>query len=1154
VREWRNVLRASVLLVACVCLAAPVAHAQVLYGGIVGNVTDSSGAALPGATVTITSRETNLTRTGVTNETGNFSFTNVLAGTYEVKVSLQGFKEYVQTDVPVTVNTVSRVDAALDLGQLTETVTVQSESQLLQTDKADTHTEFQSAAITQLPLVQNRNYQSLINLVPGATPARTQNSEVDTPGRALTTSVNGLDRNTNGTKTDGATNVNIWLPHHTMYVSPAETIDTVNVSTSNFDAEQGNAGGAAITVITKSGTNDFKGSAFAFYNNQNFNARPYFATEKPDASSHIDGATLGGPIMKDKLFFFGAWEGQYQRTPQQFFYSVPPPALRAGDFSQAFNPDGSLQVIYDPRTGNPDGTGRVPFAGNVIPGDLISDIALDVQDLYPLPNLPGETSNGNVGGAGIYRNFVREQNRKFDRNNYDFKVNYNLSSAAQVWGKYSRMGANVTSPQSYLGYDGALTGETTVQMYTFGNTWTINPTMVFDATLGISKMTHISAESDIALGNFGLETLGIPGMNGGANFSSDPRYGGIPFFLMGSCWGCGFDIIGNANGWDPVERDERTYAFASNLTKLKGAHEFRFGYSVNKLRMDHWQPELGYGPRGFMQAATNATALNGGQVPNIYNIHAAFLMGLMDAAGTSVQYELMTTREWQHNMYARDRWQVNNKLTLDLGLRYEYYPLMTRADRGIEKVAGADDLASARALAQNTAALTPDATGALRPTVLLGGKGDIPEDLGISVSKTLFAPRLGAIYRLNDNTVMRAGYGITYNPLPFSRPLRGFYPLTLAATYFAEEPYGFVTTLEQGIPDVSGPDLSSGRLPLTPDYQMRTPAGDVSRSRIHSWNVAFERRLRWDLSVDVAYVGTAKNGGFTDIDANASDVPGGGATSRPLYDIRGNQSLLLWGPYAKSRYHSLQVALNRPFKNGLLLKGAYTLSRAKNEVDDDGWSQLTWSAPNLRDRNYALAGYDRTHVFNLAFVYELPYKVSSAQNKVLGSILGDWQVNGIYSAVSGLPFTMTASGAQLDMPGNSANGIPQTADLIGEYNVIGEKGSSGFYFDPTQFRQPEGAVLGNTGRNQFRGPGNWNIDFSIFRGFPIGSGGKRLEFRTEFFNLTNTPMWATPVSDITNNNFGRTTVVGADRSDSSGRSRDAGSGERQIRFGLRFQF
>ena len=514
---------------------------------------------------------------------------------------------------------------------------------------------------------------------------------------------------------------------------------------------------------------------------------------------------------------------------------------------------------------------------------------------------------------------------------------------------------------------------------------------------------------------------------------------------MGSCW-CNFDIVGNANGWDPVERDERTYAFASNLTKLSGAHEFRFGYSVNKLRMDHWQPELGYGPRGFMQAAPNATALNGGdQEANIYNAHAAFLLGLMEVGATSVQNELMTTREWQHSFYGRDRWQVSDKLTLDLGLRYEYYPLMQRADRGIERIVGANDLDSTRSLQSLT--------------VALGGVGSVPKDLGISVSKSLFAPRLGAVYRINENSVFRTGWGITYNPLPFSRPLRGFFPLTLASQYNPTEPFGWATTFEEGIPDVVAPDASSGLLPLDNSYLMRTPAEDVSRARVQSWNVSFERRLPWDVSVDVAYVGTAKNGGFTDIDANASDVPGGGSASRPFVanGMDRNNAVLLWGPFAKSRYHSLQVAINRPFKNGLMLKGAYTLSKAKNEVDDDGWSQLTWSAPSQRSLNYALAGYDRPQMFNMAFVYELPYKTSTSKD-IAHLIFGDWQINGIYTAMAGTPFTITANGATLNMPGGL-----QTANLTGEYKVIGDKGDSGYYFDPASFSQPQGVVQGNTG-------------------------------------------------------------------------------------------
>jgi len=692
------------------------------------------------------------------------------------------------------------------------------------------------------------------------------------------------------------------------------------------------------------------------------------------------------------------------------------------------------------------------------------------------------------------------------------------------------MGANVKALDPHLGLDDRGNGDTTVNMETFGTTWTFSPTMVLDATYAIARMTHETVAGDAKLGNFGLDVLHIPGTNGGRNFSSDPRYAGMPTISPGSLWSGGFDWIGNIDGWDPVQRDERTYALNTNLTKVQGAHELRFGYALNRLWMNHWQPELGNGPRGLFETASNATALNGGpQTANaLYNGYAAFLLGLVGHGGTSVQYELMTTREWQHGLYARDRWQVNNKLTLDLGLRYEYYPLMTRADRGIERIPGANDLTSTRQLQSLN--------------VQLGG------DLGIKVSKALFAPRLGAVYRINDKTVSRAGYGITYNPLPFSRPLRVFYPLTLAADFVAEEPYGFVTTFEQGIPDIVGPNLNQAQILLPNEYLMRTPAGDVSRSRIHSWNVAIERRLPYDVAVDVAYVGTAKNGGFADINANASDVPGGGAASQPFFPTLGRTTdVLLWGPITKSRYHSLQVAINRPFTRGLLLKGAYTLSRAKNETDDDGWDQLMWSAPSLRSRNYALAGYDRPHIFQMAFVYELPYKTQGGSgNKGTRLVLGDWQINGIFSAVSGTPFTITASGADLNMPG----GNQQTANLNGSYKVIGEHGDAGFYFDPTPFSQPTGTTLGNTGRNQFRGPGYWNVDFSLFRAFPFGSSAKRTEFRVEAFNLFNHPRWANPDADVNSGTFGRTLTVGGARL----AARDFGSGERQIRLGIRFQF
>ena len=360
------------LAVAGMMVSASPVKAQVLYGSIVGNVKDAQGAVVPGATVTITNKQTGLTRDSVTDDQGSYTLTNVLPGPYDVKVSLTGFREAVRANVPVTIGQISRVDLTLEVGALTEVVNVESAAELLQTDKADVHTELKSAEITAMPLNQFRNYQALLNLVPGASPARFNNAETDTPARSLTTYVNGQSSYQNTTRTDGAANVNIWLPNHLMYVAPAETIDTVNVATNNFDAEQGMAGGAAVTVVTKSGTNQVKGSAFEFHNNESFNATQYFfGTQqggKPDkqpVTRNIYGGTVGGPIIKNKLFYFGSFEG-YKSNAERFTRASTcrRAALRTGDFSNARNTDGSLQIIYDPSTGNADGTGRLPFPGN----------------------------------------------------------------------------------------------------------------------------------------------------------------------------------------------------------------------------------------------------------------------------------------------------------------------------------------------------------------------------------------------------------------------------------------------------------------------------------------------------------------------------------------------------------------------------------------------------------------------------------------------------------------------------------------------------------------------------------------------------------------------------------------------------------------------
>jgi hypothetical protein len=1096
---WVRVFIASMLTLSMGLLATADSTAQVLYGSVIGSVKDSSGAAIPGATVTITNKETSLTRDASTGDDGGFSIINILPGTYDLKVSLQGFREYVKTDVGVSAGNQARVEVSLEVGQLSETVTVASPVELLQTDKADTHTELKAKELVSMPLPAYRNYQSLINLVPGATPAIEQNALTDTPGRSLRTFVNGANPNNNATKSDGATNVNLWLPHHVMYVAPAETIDTVNVSTSNFDAETGMAGGAAITVITKSGTNELRGSAFEFFNNEKLNARPYFATAKTPIDRNIFGGTVGGPIAKNKLFFFGSYEGFFDRNTAQQFYSVPTAAMRAGDFSGAVNTNGVPQIVYDPNTGNADGTGRTPFAGNVIPSNRISPIAQRIQNLYPLPNTgaPGALTN----------NYVRNNDTKVDRNNFDAKINWNRTSSHQIWGKFSMMDATVSN-LFYLGVDGGGNGDTKVYQATGGHTWTLSPTMILDSTFGFSRQSQVVTGPDFELGNYGADVLGIPGTNG-----PDPRQAGIPQFDFET-----FSALGNNAGWNPLERDERTYAFGLNLTKVHNNHEFRAGYNVNYLWMNHWQPEVA-NPRGQFNWATNFTRLNGGttgQNAIVNNNYAAFLLGAIGTSQKSLQYELMTAREYQHGMYVRDRWQVNGKVTLDLGLRYELYPLMSRADRGIERL----DYATMN--------------------VLLGGVGGNPQDLGIKTSKTLFAPRLGLVYRINEETVFRTGYGITYNPLPWSRPMRGFYPLTIATNNTNPNQFLSINNIALGIPPVVGPDLSTGSVFLPPTVDMRTPEADnVDRGRIQSWNLAFERRLPMDVSIDLAYVGTRGDNGYADLDINASNTPGGGNASRPLAAQWGRtRDLKSWGSRLETEYHSLQMAINRPFKGGLLLKGAYTFSKAFNmsNNDEDGWTGLDYNAPSQYDRNWARAGFDRPHVFQLGFVYELPFGKGDTGG-VVKQIVRDWQLNGVVAAFSGQPFTIRADATGINMPGSI-----QTADQVGEFKLTGDVGSLPF-FDTSAFAAPTGVRFGDTGRNAFRGRGQRNLDLSIFRGFRMG-GNRKLEVRAEGFNMTNTGKFNIPSAN-------ERTVGNA----AYGQNRQVVAGsERQFRLGLRFSF
>ncbi len=1073
----------------CVCLVlgltlSPVAHAQALYGSIAGNVTDQSAAAVPGVEVTIVSTETNYTQVALTSDTGTYLLKNVPDGNFNLTVGMVGFKEYVAQNVFVTVGTVTRHDVVLQVGDISETITVSSAATVLKTNTTDVSSQLEKEMIEDLPMGGYRNYQSLINLVPGATPGRFQNAVTDTPGRALTTNVNGTNRNSNNTRIDGAMSVNIWLPHHTAYVPPAETVEVVNISTNNFDAEQGFAGGAATTVITKSGTNQLHGAIFWMHENAATNAKDFFRTDKPSSKRNIAGFAVGGPIVKDKLFFFGGFEGTLERIPRFSDSTLPTADQRAGDFS-AFS-----TVIYDPMTGDENGNGRDPFPGNIIPANRLSPQALAMQSLLPLPTNSELTSNHQSSGG-----------QDFDRYNTDIKLDWYRSDTHRIWGKFSWMDATVAKETRFGPGGGGATGGggdgeglTDVKVYGFGHTWTLSPNFLIDGNFGFTDMDQQVLTSDLGLGNFGQDVLGIPGTNDTSTQScpEDPvnRCGGIPRFSVD-----GFSSFGQVDGWSPIFRDEDSYTFTHNFSYSKGNHQFRGGYDLINHRMDHWQPEIGAGPRGRFNFNRNMTA-EGGVGGTDQNAWAGFLLGVPSFAGKSLQWELMTVREWQHAFFFRDRWQITPKLTATLGLRYEYFPLVTRSDRPMEFL----DLDTFEVVLNNN----------------------------IEVSKALFAPRLGFAYRISDDDVFRIGYGITNSPLPFARPLRGFYPLTVAASFEAsndsvpglEAPagQGSFTTLADGIPLFEGPPAGEQRS-LLPSFafQRTMPADRVKRGYIQSWNAVYERKLPSDVVMSLGYVGTQTTNQLADHNLNWAP-PGGGTEGRQLYP-RSTAQIWYWDGWLSSNYHSLQVAVNRRFSNGFFLKGAYTYSRAINMTDDEGWAGLGWNDPALISRNRAQAGYNRPHVLQLAAMYELPWGQGPGAGNAL---VRDWQINGIFSVNQQAPFTISSS-STIDARENT-----QTADQVNP-NVanLGGIGTGDPYYDPSAFaavtRVPGDTCsnfdcYGSVGRNTLRGPTWVNLDFSIFRYFAL-TEGVGLEFRTEFYNLPNNPKFNNPNRDSSSSSF-----------------------------------
>jgi hypothetical protein len=1103
---------ASFLFVLTLGALTPTAAAQVLYGSIVGNVTDDTRGAVPGATVTITNTETGASRDAVSDAAGRYNFPAVQPGTYQVTVKVDGFRTFTRQDVGVTLNSVARVDVALQVGQLNESVTVSAERPLLQTDRAEVRSELKATELVNLPVSLNRNYQYLFRVLPGFTPPAEAHSVPSNPSRALVFNVNGASRSSNNIRIDGVSTTNIWLPHVAAYVPALESLETVNVVTNSFDAEQGLAGGSAINAQIKSGTNSFRGSVFEYHTNEGLRTRNYFApagTPKGDWLYNQYGGTLGGPVVHNKLFFFASYEGTRDKQELTRTVSVPTAAVRAGDLSVSTAP------IYDPFTGAANGTGRTQFAGNVIPADRMDPTARQLLGMLPLPNLPGETNNYFVQAPFVLNRWT-----------LDTKMNWAASQKLNLFGRFSVLDFFTESGTNFgkdlqgqaLGSSNPGTGTGNTYNVSGGATYTLSSSLIVDAHVGFVRMNSGVSQSDIAT-NKGLELLRLPGTNGPNAYE-----GGMPFFDLDT-----YADIGTVDTFMPYYRSDDQYQTVANLNWIKGKHNIRAGTDIYYQALNHTQPEISggdsFGARGGFRFQSGTTQLQGGPAGNFYNAFAAFLLGTPNRIGRLKLVEPYTTRNWQYSLYVRDQWQASSRITIAYGTRWEYFPVPTRANRGLERYN------------VNT------------NQMMIGGVGSVPKDLGVKVSKTMFAPRVGITFRPVDGTVLRAGFGITNDPYALARPLRTNHPAVLNLLLDAPNSRAFVSRTSEGIPLIPDPDLGSGIVSVPSPITVFTLPDEFNRGQIRSWNVAVQRELKWGFAAEAAYVGTRQIDQLGFKELNWSPI-GGDQAGRQLNQKFGRtgQTRLI-APIGDSQYDALQARLDRRFSNGFQLGVSYTLSKStgiSGNANSDG--ALRINIPEYYDLNKSLSDFDRTHNLNITSIVELPFGRDRRwlnTGGVLSAVVGGWQVNNILSFYSGTPFSVTASGTSLAAPEND-----QRADQVkSDVAILGGIGPNSAYFDPLAFVPVTEARFGTAPFNVLRGPGVASWDLGIFRQLDLGNG-LNVQLRVEAFNVTNRPRFSNPGGNVSNLRLNPDGTV----SNLNGYAVITGTqegSERQVRFGVR---
>jgi outer membrane receptor protein involved in Fe transport len=1146
-----------VTLLTCLFLLLPAqSFGQAVYGSIFGTVTDPSGAVIPNAKVTVTNTRKGTADTVTTDPSGNYSATHLIPDVYQVKIESQGFQTAVSDNLQVSADTSAKFDAALKTGAQTETVQVTAEAPQLKTDRADVATIFNERSLEQLPTF-NRNFTNFLLLSPGTTKMGWSHASSENPQGSQQIFVNGQQFAGTAYELDGTDNQDPILG--IIVVNPnLDSLTETKITSQNYDAEFGKAIAGIVTGQTKSGSNSLHGSAFEYRRSDALQARDPFTQFQPDPITHRlipatlwnqFGGSVGGPIIKDKLFYFADYQGTREKTGNSFFETVPTNLVRSTCLSgQACNLseylNGGQNQIYQPGT-------ATQFAGNIIPANQISTQAVALLKQLPAPTTSGTVNNYVASGFGI-----------FNRDAFDTRVDYSATQNLHVFGRYSLQNFNLSGNGAFgvaggQGFGpGGFAGQSKTRNHSLasGFDYVLSPTLVTDFRVGFFRYHVNVLPNDASLTP--MKDAGVPGINLGDSFtagfsqlsfagnsSSDiAKAAGISEF------GEGLDV-GRCNC--PLLESENQIQFVNNWTKTMGNHSYKFGgdirYATN-LRVPsdrHRTGELSF-DKGFTSNPGN-TAQPGGSAL------ATMLLG--ETTGIA-RYVSTTTsaaeRQKRWFFYGQDTWRLTPKLTLNYGLRWEiYFPETVNKDGN----GGLLDLADGN--------------------VHVAGVGGVPLNMGVENSYKNLAPRLGVAYQLDDKTVVRLGYGRSFDigvfGSIFGHTVTQNLPVLASQQLNAPSSTTGVFTLAQGPPAPTfTPVPSNGLLPLPNGINGRARPFHVRIPTLDAYNLTIQRQLTNSVTAEIAYVGNKGThvfaGNNPDINPNEPSVVGFhpqfadcSATLTTNCNVPKNQRRAFFAPFgwtqdityfanaSSSSYNALQSRLEKRFTHGLQMQAHYTWSKALN-FDQDYFAIQP---------HRGLVDFNRKHVFVLSSVYDLPFGrgKSYAANipKWADYVVGGFQLSGNLTWSSGLPFSVSYNEC-----GSDIDAGPCWAAHTGSTNVAIsglQTPASGAPF--VQFFTPVAAFTSNGAsgngftrpaqdtfgsRNSLYGPRYANTDLAVAKNFGI-TERVNAQFRAEVFNLFNHPQLSTPNSCIDCSGSGTITDIQGNIAQM-----------RNIQLGLRFQF